>query len=362
MLLFLKYHKMVCFLAIQFTKSNEMQNENDRLSRVIFQEAPRDFRTEIPNIVFELLENGDINSSDFALYCVYRRIAGQNGACWYGTRDLSEKAGVSKDTITKSKKVLSKPFEKLNGLALITITPGDRKKEEADLVTINDLWYINHHFFKNKLTCPKIRYTPVRNKGTPLSENKVHKNEQVKNEPIKKVSIGENVHNSAVDSGNSKVPFVSPAAIPAEGSIPFHGKREEHQISLEDDIVTEIICMEDKTLKYFRPNVVVHWMKKFGPPKVLETIKFFLKTIATSKTKLKNPEAWMESAFKKGFVEDDTLLFKNKQFAENLKNKHNLRNLKINKRYCIDTNTGNDAYYNLPSEVFEGILLKMIGR
>ena len=161
----------------------------DQDFRVIHQEVPRTYRTEIPNIVFELLEDGDISSSDLTLYSVYRRIAGENGACWYGTRALAKKCGLSHPTIAKSKKVLSQPFEKLGGKSLIQITPCDRKKEEADTIMIVDIWPENHNFFKKRLTCEKIEHTGVKKEDTRVCKNKTHKKEPLKKEPIKEVII-----------------------------------------------------------------------------------------------------------------------------------------------------------------------------
>ncbi len=145
------------------------------------QEVPRHYRTEIPNIVFELLESREISPADFTLYSVYRRIAGEEGACWVGTRGLVKKSGLSKSTITKSKKVLSKRFEALNGKSLIEITPCDRKQETSDIITIVDIWPENHVFFKKRLTCTKMR-----NRGVPKCDTRVYQNEAHKKEPYKK--------------------------------------------------------------------------------------------------------------------------------------------------------------------------------
>jgi len=153
-------------------------------TRIIYQESPRDHRTEIPNIVFIMREKGLISNSDFLLYCTYRQIAGENGGCWYGTRALVKKSGLSHTTITKSKKNLSQSFDILEGKSLIYVTACDRKKEEADTITITDIWHENHNFFKNLLTCAKIRYTGVQNKATRVCKNKIQNKEPYKKEPI----------------------------------------------------------------------------------------------------------------------------------------------------------------------------------
>lgn len=159
------------------------------ISEVKFQETPRIFRTEVPNIVFELLQAEEISTSDFILYSVYRRIAGEQGACWVGTRGLSEKTGLSTPTITKSKINLARPFAALNGKSLIDITPCDHEKQIADTVTINDIWIDNHEYFKNKLTCVKRRYGGVQKEDTGVCKNTTQKKEPYKKEPEKKIII-----------------------------------------------------------------------------------------------------------------------------------------------------------------------------
>lgn len=151
-------------------------------TQVLFQEVPRIYRTEIPNIVFEMLEAGLISANDLALYSTYRRIAGEQGACWVGTRGLEKKCQLADKTITKSKKVLSKKFDILGGKSLIEILPCDRKKEQADTVMIIDIWHENFAFFKNKLTCSKRGDGGVVNGGTPVSYSRRHKKEPDKNE------------------------------------------------------------------------------------------------------------------------------------------------------------------------------------
>ena len=163
-------------------------SKSEKKSQIVFQEVPRDFRTEIPNIVFELLNAGEISANDFLLYATYRRIAGPQGACWVGTRGLAEKTQLSTPSITRSKLNLSRNFAALNGKSLIAITPCDRKNQVADTIVIVDIWQDNHNFFKESLTCVKKRHTGVQNDDTrvckkPLQKKKPYKKEPYKNPP-----------------------------------------------------------------------------------------------------------------------------------------------------------------------------------
>lgn len=149
--------------------------------RIEFQETSRDFRTEIPNIVLEMLHDGDIDPSSFTLYCVYRRIAGQSGACWVGTRELAKRCGLSTKTITNCKRVLSQSFKKLDGNKLIRITASSKKSEQADIVTIMDIWPYNHAFFQKKPTCGKRDHRGVVKETT---EEGTLKKEPFSNPPL----------------------------------------------------------------------------------------------------------------------------------------------------------------------------------
>lgn len=163
------------------------------------------------------------------------------------------------------------------------------------------------------------------------------------------------------DLKESKKPIVhnSPSAqsrSSSTDSIPF--QRKDFSI-FDSTEALEVINMEEQTKQFFRPEIVVRWMNKFGPQIVLETIKFFFHIKATQKKPIPKPEAWMEVAFKKKFTEVDKSSQENKAFAENLKKTYRLGRLKINKRYCQDTETGKDYYYYLPPEVFQRALQQL---
>lgn len=331
-----------------------MSSLNEPKTRIIYQEAPRDYRTEVPNIVFAMKEAGLISNSDFLLYCTYRQIAGEHGACWCGTRKLAIKSGLSTPSITKSKKVLSQPFEVLGGKSLIDITPCDRKKEEADTITIIDIWRENHEFFKNKPTCVKRRHGGVQKEDTRVCKKTTQNNEPTKKEPNKERSIRDcgNVHNSTAPPNS----FVPPSASAAQGSIP---SRREDYLATEDPHLLEYLALESEYSRYFKQKTMLKWVQKFGAYHVIKTIKYYLEVKDKQKEPIRNPEAWMETAFKNSFAEQHETVEKNKKFAENMKKTYHLRNLKMNKRYCQDTITGKEFYFTLPSETFEDNIKKL---
>ena len=97
---------------------------------VKFRESPRDFRTEVPNIVSELVELGLLSHWARTLYTVYRKIAGEHGACWVGERGLAKKCGFSRTQVLRAKKELLQNFELLNGKSLISKKKAISKKRK----------------------------------------------------------------------------------------------------------------------------------------------------------------------------------------------------------------------------------------
>lgn len=129
-----------------------------------------DFRTEIPNIVFNL----GLDPYEKALYLEYKRVAGDNGACWKSNKNLSEAVGCSIRKIQLTKRALCKKRSKLNGKSLITVAP--RKREDngdtSDLITIVDIWENNAmEFIKNrrKKEVPKKDYPCARDAPPPCT-------------------------------------------------------------------------------------------------------------------------------------------------------------------------------------------------
>lgn len=91
---------------------------------------------------------------DKELYRVLRFRAGK-GACWRDTKDLAAHVNAAPDTISKSKKVLSMPFEQLEGQSLISVNEKripTRKngkninKRPVHCITITNIWRYNNSF------------------------------------------------------------------------------------------------------------------------------------------------------------------------------------------------------------------------
>ena len=108
----------------------------------------RKYRTEIPNIIDEIL----INPYHFRVYCKLKRIAGQNGKCWSGNNELADLCGMGLTQYKKSKKFLSEPFEELGGRPLIVITNSKLSNgtNAHSVIEIVDIWEDNFTYMIEK--------------------------------------------------------------------------------------------------------------------------------------------------------------------------------------------------------------------
>lgn len=158
--------------------------------------------TRIPNIVFDILELGLISNSSFILYSVYKRIAGDTGVCWVGTRELATKCRMSKNNFASLKKELSKSFEILNGKSLIKISKASKRLQEGDNVVIVDIWEEDYIFCQNKYMCPKIE-----NNNDSKNISFVHKCPKIENNNLsKKDYVSQNEEQTCPKIENKGVP------------------------------------------------------------------------------------------------------------------------------------------------------------
>lgn len=238
-------------------------------------EIPRDYRTEIPNIVLEMLHHGQISPSAFILYSVYRRIAGPTGECWVGYRKLMKMARMNDITFRKARKELCSNFDVLNGKSFIHLEPGNKKLETSDSVTIEDIWPENYHFFKNKLTCVKLVCTPALKECAPLREISVQKKKQPK-----KLTIEE-----TTETFSAREPVVACGAVVLE-------KKDKEEVVKKDKI---------------REDDVYFYANKCGKDWTTEEILDAFWVYNASKYEISDPLKYVE-----GIINKKRILKKNK--------------------------------------------------
>jgi hypothetical protein len=137
------------------------------------------YRTELPNIIFEL----GLSPYEFALYCLYKKIAGDQGYCFRRGKTLAKEVGISERSLREVKKTLCAPRPELDGLSLITITPRFKpgtKERDTDVVTINDIWPVNYQ--KLSMSGTKCLTPPAPHAGGPAP--RAEKEDPYKKNPL----------------------------------------------------------------------------------------------------------------------------------------------------------------------------------
>lgn len=103
------------------------------------------YRTEIPNILFEL----GLKPNEFSVYCAIKRAAGDKGACTKSVETFCKECKISRPTLSLIIKNISKE-NKLLKKPLIFCQRRLTEKGDADthLLTIIDIWPENYEYFK----------------------------------------------------------------------------------------------------------------------------------------------------------------------------------------------------------------------
>jgi hypothetical protein len=106
--------------------------------------------TEIPNVVYELLELGEISRNDFIVYSMYLYKSRYASDCCIKHSELAKQIGISEKALIKSKLNLSKPFSLLEGKSLICIIPRQLNDGITDVILIQNIWIENFEYFNAK--------------------------------------------------------------------------------------------------------------------------------------------------------------------------------------------------------------------
>lgn len=158
--------------------------------QVTDQSSMHRYRTEIPNII----EDMDLSVYAFRLYVRLKRVAGDDGKCFYTTRELAEQCRMSVGAVSNAKQEL---VEK----DLIRIDSGGQWVR--DNITIVDMWPANFAYFAQEkepdaCSCGEqesVSPVHVVNNAVHTVNTPVHvvnvKEEPIKKEPSKEEPKGE---------------------------------------------------------------------------------------------------------------------------------------------------------------------------
>jgi hypothetical protein len=99
------------------------------------------YRTEIPNIIFDL----GLDPYELALYTYFKKIAGDGGCCTQSKKTICKKLGICISVFKDRKKKLCMPRPELDNKSLINCTERFHENGDHDtsLITINDIWEDN---------------------------------------------------------------------------------------------------------------------------------------------------------------------------------------------------------------------------
>lgn len=129
------------------------------------------YRTEIPNIIDEL----NLDPYAYRLYCYYKKVAGDSGACFQKKKTIEEKTGMSTTVIKDRTKILAAPFEELGGKPLIKVT--SRKGTDGNnlptLIEVEDIWPENFKILSTRFSGapPSVAKKPTLRRQTTTEED-----------------------------------------------------------------------------------------------------------------------------------------------------------------------------------------------
>ena len=113
-------------------------NDQDELHQ-IQDEAPHDHYSCIPNLVDDM----HLTPLAFRLYCHFKRVAGELGACWQSGATLSKACNMSTGSISEAKHELERTNPPLIHIQRKKKANGDWYHE----ITVTDIWKVNHASF-----------------------------------------------------------------------------------------------------------------------------------------------------------------------------------------------------------------------
>lgn len=195
-----------------------MANSTESRTYVTEQISNEAFGFRIPNILFELR----LSPGAIALYCYYKRIAGQFSTCWKSNKTIQEEINMSKNTLLKYREELEKSHDLLKGKPLIYAEERFTNRGDNDTteISIIDIWQENGDFYRGMEEIKKSYG------GGSKSERGVvqnlngggskfeHKEYSFKSNPYKENKIRGcgNVENSSSFQHNAQTPELDPFA------------------------------------------------------------------------------------------------------------------------------------------------------
>lgn len=137
------------------------------------------YRIEIPNIVDDM----DLSVYAFRLYAHIKRVAGEDGQCWQGSKTLATACKMSVGKVSAAK-------NELVDAGLIVVVPGEWNKGKSDEMRVVDIWRKNlETFSQNEKTFSPHEKVEGKTAETFSPHESTFSPHEPKKEPIKKEQI-----------------------------------------------------------------------------------------------------------------------------------------------------------------------------
>lgn len=303
------------------------------------------FRTELPNIIFEL----NLSPEEFKVYAVLKRIAGDRGACWMSQKKLSEMCGIGITKLKECMESLASPNIHIGDkrdenekrhihskISLITITR--RKKldggDDTNLIRIVPIWRLNGDYFRAEPTTDRVTpdEKPYDKKyckegggrhamggGSPRDYK-----QDLNKEDLNKDNVSR--HGGNVDNPKPKKTSPSP-----KKTMPSSVKKQEtldasRRWKLTPDQLDTFNFLDSCDIDTDH-GTKAYWAKKYSLERIIEVYE---------ESKASNPRsmaAYMQKLLKSGAIVAKGHAAANKEFAEDLKRNTGWQQLEIMKKY-----------------------------
>ncbi len=292
----------------------------DELQFLIEEEEPNHkWRTEIPNIVWEL----GLGKFAFIAYITIKKIAGDGGLCFMSKSNLSEECMMSKRTLDEAIKELEKPLDLIGKKSLIVVQES-KKMDGGDTtkrIYIRDIWPENGKFFREK----KHKKPPT-NGGVQGVQGggagRAPKEEQCKEEHIK----------GQCNTRSRETPVKKPLPFSKEKKC-LTGEEIQFCSFMDQQIKNHDPSSDTDSLPYF--------VKKFGVDKVAKAWQY-----AKSQKNIKNTLAYMRTGLEKGWnMPDEQSKVLCQMFYDEFP-----QSCVMNKKYLSFLDKNHEIYFSLDVE------------
>ena len=321
------------------------------------------YRTEIPNIIFDL----GLSSEEFKVYAVLKRIAGDRGACWMSQKKLAEMCGIG---ITKLKECIDslaspniqisdKRDEKLkrhvhSQISLITVTR--RKKsdggDDTNLIKIVPIWRLNGDHFRGDPTTDRV-----------TSDGKAYDKKYPKEggsprdykQDLSKVKTPLRKDNVLREGGNVDNPKPPKKTMETLSSSKGNSKTLDasRRWKLTEDQLDTFNFL-DGDLIDTNEGTKIHWAKTYSLERIIEVYEE-----ARAAKGVRSIAAYMQKLLKSRAVVAKGHATTNKDFAEYFKDKTGWQQLEIMKKY-VKVPCGNGSIeidFNMQPKDFQETLI-----